>query len=243
MAEQKKYSKENKEWWSPSLGKDMELVRIGDSGTPILAFPGNNGNNGDWESHGLVNALELQLKNGYNQIYCVDSIDGESVFNTQAEPSARIQRHKQYHSYISEEVVPYIFSDTDCRFLIVAGINMGGYHAFNLTFRHPEKVGKLVAMSGIYDLKPYMDGYYDDDVYHNNPVDYVPNIGEPKLIENLQATDIRVTVSQFEAEFGESKTISNLMNSKDIRHEFDVRREEELQEWELWAEILRVHIP
>lgn len=225
------------------MGRDMELVHFGDTGTPILAFPGNNGNHGDWEAHGLVDALELQLSNGYNQLYCVDSVDEESLLNKKVEPSVRIQRHKQYQSYIAEEVVPYIISNTESRFLIVAGMNLGGYHALNLTFRHPEKVGKLVAMSGIYDLKPYLDGFYDDDVYLNNPADYIPNIGKPKKLEGLQATDIRISVSQFEAEFAESKTISELLNSKDIRHEFDVRREEDLHDWDLWAEILKVHIP
>lgn len=231
------------EWWSPSLGKDMELLRFGESGTPILAFPGNKGHYYDWENHRLVDALNVQIDNGYNQLFCVDNPVKDGFENPETDPKVAIQRQRQYELYIAEEVIPYIFSQTGHDFLIAAGINTGAYQALNITFKHPRKVGKLVAMSGIYDIKSYFDDYYDDNIYLSNPMDYIPNIGKPNVIADLQSVDIRIVVSQYDAEFSHSKCISEQMNAKGIHHTLDIWRKEELREWNLWAEMLHKHIP
>jgi DNA-damage-inducible protein D len=40
-------------------------------------------------------------------------------------------------------------------------------------------------MSGVYDVKNFMDALYDDNFYFNNPVDYIPNLSDPWLLGQL----------------------------------------------------------
>jgi esterase/lipase superfamily enzyme len=45
--------------------------------------------------------------------------------------------------------------------------------------RHPDVTSACVAMSGSFDMKQFVDGYYDQDFYHNNPINYLPNMNDP----------------------------------------------------------------
>ena len=38
--------------------------------------------------------------------------------------------------------------------------------------RHPDVGLPCITMSGAFEMKSFMDGYYDNDFYFNNPVDY-----------------------------------------------------------------------
>ncbi len=45
----------------------------------------------------------------------------------------------------------------------VAGPSFGGFQAANFAFRHPGKVSHLMSMSGSFDIRSFLDGYYDDN--------------------------------------------------------------------------------
>lgn len=54
---------------------------------------------------------------------------------------------------------------------------MGATHAANLFFRFPDRFNKVLALSGIYDMSPYIyDGNFDENFYKNNPMSYLPNM-------------------------------------------------------------------
>ena len=59
------------------------------------------------------------------------------------------------------------------------GASLGAYHAANTLFRYPHRVKRCYALSGVYDLKRFMDGLYDDNFYFHNPVDYMANLDGP----------------------------------------------------------------
>ena len=56
------------------------------------------------------------------------------------------------------------------------GASLGAYHAANTLFRYPHQVKRCYALSGIYDLRDFMGGLYDDNFYFHNPVDYLANL-------------------------------------------------------------------
>ncbi|MDX1671890.1 MAG: hypothetical protein R3211_06075, partial [Balneolaceae bacterium] len=99
-------NKNSKSWQSPSLGRDMELLVYGDTGTPVLALPTRGGSCSQWEEEGMIDTLTDQIENGFNQVYCIDSVDDESFFNEKIKPSRRLMRQQQYESYVVDEVVP-----------------------------------------------------------------------------------------------------------------------------------------
>ena len=53
---------------------------------------------------------------------------------------------------------------------------MGAPNAAHLSFRRPELFDGLLALSGIYTDSYGFDGYMDDVVYLNSPVDYLANM-------------------------------------------------------------------
>jgi len=95
--------REYHKWFSPSLGRDMELLVFGHSGVPALVFPTSQGRFYEFEDRGMVNAVAGELEHGHLQLFCVDSIDSESWYNRAVPPRWRIARHMQYEQYLMHE--------------------------------------------------------------------------------------------------------------------------------------------
>jgi esterase/lipase superfamily enzyme len=177
-------------WCSPRLNRNMELPVFGHAGTPILAFPSSGGRFHEWEDFGMVEALAPKLEGGQNHLLCVDSVDRESFYNDHIHPWGRILRHQQYEEYILKEVLPFIHNRTGRDFIIAAGAGFGSYHARNFTCKQPWAFGKLIALSGAFDIRSFLDGYYDDDVYFSNPVDYLPGLNDEGTLQALRDTRV-----------------------------------------------------
>lgn len=234
--------KRTEKWRSPSLGRDMQLSVFGDSGTPILAFPTRGQKCGQWHKFGMIEAISHQLENGYNQLFCVDTIDEQSLLNKEIPPSKRMVRQQQYETYIMEEVIPFIRQQSSINFLIAAGVDLGGYHAMTFALKHPEEFGKAIGISGLYDIRPMLDDYYDDDIYYNNPVDFVPNINKQKLLNDIRAVDFRLVSYTHDSRSRYAERLSKIFRMKFIRHELDIWDLEESGEWQLWPQMLQTHI-
>ena len=68
-------------WYSPALGREMELLHFGWSGFPVILFPTSQGRFFQYEDTGLVGRLAPKLDRGEMQLVCVDSVDSESWYN------------------------------------------------------------------------------------------------------------------------------------------------------------------
>ena len=73
-------------WWSKDLSRDMELLCFGHAGTKVLVFPTSNGRFFEYENDGMVGTVADRIDSGQLQLYCVDSVDGESWYNKHAHP-------------------------------------------------------------------------------------------------------------------------------------------------------------
>src|SRR4051812_35038950 len=165
-------------WFSSRLGRHMELLAYGQSGTPVLVFPTSQGKFYEYENAGMIHAIWQKIEWGHLQVFCVDSVDSESWYNRSIHPHDRVRRSVMYEHYLLHEVVPLIRNLNGNGQIVTTGCSLGGYYALNFALRHPELVSACIAMSGAFDMKPFMSGYYDDEFYFNNPVDYVPNISD-----------------------------------------------------------------
>jgi esterase/lipase superfamily enzyme len=67
-------------WFSPRLGRDMEVLVFGHAGMRVLAFPSSRGRFWEWEHQGMVHALSGQVNAGRLQLFCVDGVDEESWY-------------------------------------------------------------------------------------------------------------------------------------------------------------------
>lgn len=234
--------KQVKKWRSPSLGSSMEMRIYGTSGTPALAIPTRGEGSDQWEQKGMLEAISFQLEHGFNQLYCIDSADDESFFNEKIPPAKRILRHQQYESYIIEEVVPFIRKNNPVEFLIIAGVDTGGYHAINLGLKHPKEFGKAIGLSGVYDIQILTDGYSDDNVYYDNPVAYIPNLNNENLLDQIRKIDFRLVSYKNDPRKEVTYRLSDVLKAKVIEHELDVWQMEADDEWDLWRQMIKIHI-
>ena len=136
-------NREYHKWWSPRLGRDMELLVFGHGGVPMVVFPTSQGRFYEFEDRGMVGAIAHKIDNGEIQLYCLDSVDAESWYNRAVPPRWRIARHVQYDSYVMEEVLPLIRSRTGIRTLPAWVASFGGYHAVNIALRHPDRFHRI----------------------------------------------------------------------------------------------------
>ncbi|MGF1924781.1 MAG: esterase family protein, partial [Bacteroidia bacterium] len=177
--------REYHKWFSSRLDRDMELLIFGHAGTAILFFPTRMARFFDYENWGIIEALKERIGRGELQIFCVDSIDGESFYNGNEHPDVRIARHAQYEFYIINEVIPLIYKENGGAFIETAGCSMGAYHALNFAMKYPWLFRRAIGLSGRYDLtknfgnfKDLLDGHNNEAVYFSMPLQFVPNLAD-----------------------------------------------------------------
>ena len=109
-------------------------------------------------------------------------MDKETWSDKQGDPYWRIRRYEQWLDYIVQEACPklqYIACQRNgwdsLPGVIPFGCSLGATHALNLYLRHPDLFDGCLALSGIYTASYGFDGYMDDVVYRNSPVDYMAN--------------------------------------------------------------------
>ncbi len=217
------------EWMSPALGRRMQLLVFGEAGARVLLFPTRKARFYDYENWGVVEALRPKIESGFLQVYCVDSVDAESLYCAAKHPAERMQRHLQYEQYIVEEVLPLTQATNPDMFLIAAGCSLGAYHAVNLSFRHPELFGKVVGMSGRYDLTQAMatfpdlfQGYVDQNVYLNTPNRFLPNLANEFYLAQLRRLEITLAVGTEDAFLEDNLFLSQLLQEKGITNQLHV---------------------
>jgi esterase/lipase superfamily enzyme len=228
-------------WHSSALGRDMELLVFGDQGARVVAFPTSMGRFHDWEDRGMVQALTEHLERGLLQLYCVDSVDSESWYNAQISPAQRAQRHTQYDRYLSDEVLPFSSRNNDTPMVVAAGASFGGYHAVNFGLRHADEVDRILSMSGLCDIRRFVDGYYDENVYFNNPVDYLGNEHEPSRLDALRHLDIILAVGRDDGLAASNRQLSEVLWSKDIWHALRIW-DGFAHDWPVWQRMAQLYI-
>jgi esterase/lipase superfamily enzyme len=220
-------NREYHRWYSPSLGRDMEMLVFGHGGARMLVFPTSMGKFYEWEDRGMTAALGHQLENGDLQMFCVDSVDAESWYAWHKQPGDRAWRHVQYEAYLLNEVLPLVSQKNSTPYLIVAGASFGAYHAMNFGLRHPEITNRIIAMSGMFNIERWMGEYRDDNVYLNAPGLYLPNEHEEGRLELLRRLNIIIAVGQEDPNFGNNRWFSEVLWSKGVWHALRV--------WDGWA--------
>jgi esterase/lipase superfamily enzyme len=228
-------------WHSPSLQRDMELLVFGHAGARVLAFPTSMGRFHDWEDRGLVGgALRHGLEDGSIQLVCVDSVDAASWY-ARRPPGERVRRHVQYDHYLLNEVLPFTRTLNANPYLIVTGASFGGYHAVNFALRHPEHVGRLLSMSGLCDVRRFTNGYYDADLYFNNPVDFLANEHDPARLAALRRMDIILAVGRDDSLYQSNERLSRLLWAKDVWHALRVW-DGFAHDWPVWEKMLQLYL-
>jgi len=228
---------EHHRWHSSRVDRDMGIRVYGHWGSPILVFPTSGGDEWEYEGQGMLDALGRHVEAGKVKLFCVSSVNHESWYNQGAHPRHRSYLQAMYDSYVAEEVVPFIYSNcgTPGIAITTTGASFGAYHAANSLFKHPDLFRRCLALSGVYDLRRFMDGDYDDNFYFNNPVDYVAGLCDPWYLEQLAQDDIRLVTGTGPWEDpGPTYRMSEVLWSRGIKHSVDDWGPEGGHDWPYW---------
>ena len=219
-------------WHSPHVDRDIEMLTYGHAGHPVIIFPSTMGRYYESKDFKLIESVRWFVENGLVRLYCPDSIDRLSWYNREVHPSVKVLNHIQYDKLIRWEIVETIRQHTGSPRVAVAGASFGGYHAANFAFRHPDVVSHLISMSGAFDIRSFMQGYFDDNVYFNNPVDYLPGLNHP----DLWRMKIILGTSEWDICRPANEQLSGILQSKGVQHWLDMRGWQQ-HDWQLWREM------
>jgi len=228
-------NREYHKWYSGRLNRDMELLVFGHAGTPVLVFPTSMGRFFEYEDQGMVGAMSDFIEGGRIQLFCIDSVDSESFYNRAAHPYDKVIRHMQYESYVREEILPFLRNKNWSQRIVTTGCSFGAYHAINFALKNPDIITASVAMSGAYDIRQFLNGYYDQNCYFNNPVDYVQGLNDPLIWQRhylLAAGDWDICL-------GETFRLAGALGQKQIPHTMDVWGVHQKHDWPLWYGMAR----
>jgi esterase/lipase superfamily enzyme len=185
----------------------------------------------------MVGALAHHIDGGRVKVFAVNTVNNDGWYNTQAHPRHRSWLQAQYDDYVAREVAPFVHAH--CRTpgipITTAGSSFGAYHAANSLLKHPDLFKRCLALSGVYDIRRFMDGDYDDNFYFNNPVDYVASLSDPWYLEQLRSCDIHLVTGNgpFE-DSGPTYRLSEILRSRGIAHSVDDWGPDGGHDWPYW---------
>lgn len=221
------WNREHHRWYSPSLGRDMELLLFGHAGARCVVFPTSQGRFFEWEDQGMIQALGTHLQEGWLQIVCVDSVDAESWYARWKHPADRARRQSDYERYVLDEVLPFSANRSASPFVITTGASFGAYHAVDMAFRHPDRFGRVIGLSGLYDIKEMTSGYSDGEVRAHDPSQYVSQISDSHWVDAMRRLDIILATGRGDSFVGNNEYLSRALWARGIGNG--------LRLWDGWA--------
>jgi esterase/lipase superfamily enzyme len=236
---------ERHSWHSSRLGKDMPVQVYGHYGNPLLVFPTSGGDEREYEGQSMIGALAHHIDGGRVKIFAIGSVNNESWYDKRAHPRHRSYVQAMYDAYVASEVVPFIYEQ--CRTpgipITTTGASFGAYHAANTLLKHPDVVRRCLALSGVYDIRRFMDGDYDDNCYFNNPVDYMANLSDPYYLSHLHQCDIHLGTGCGPYEdSGPTYRLAEVLRSRGILHHLDDWGPDGGHDWPYWKHQMDTYI-
>src|SRR4029453_2121122 len=164
--------KETSRWFSDRLQQEVNVVRWGTFGTPVLLFPTAGGDAEEIERFHVIRALDPLLQAGRIKVYSCDSVAGQWLISGEGTVGHRCYMQNQFHQFVRHELVPAIRND--CRTpdseIITAGSSIGAFHALAVLCRFPDAFKTAICMSGTYDLTRFLHGTPTTDFYAAAPI-------------------------------------------------------------------------
>jgi len=228
-------------WYSPSLGREMPIVTYGHYGFALLLVPTAAADYLEYERFQLIDTLQPWIDAGKVKVFSVNSMNTESWMNNDMPGEHKAIRHNQFNEYIYNEVVPFIRNSTswDTQ-LIVSGASFGALHSMNLFLKRPDLINGVLAMSGVYDLTEYTKGFYDEQVYYNSPMHYMPNLTDHNILEQIRRSNHIHIFSGSGAyeDPSSSGRFAKILYDKNINYELDIWGEEWPHDWNTWRHLM-----
>lgn len=226
-------------WFSSRLGKDMQFQHFGDRGAPVIVFPTTLGNHYEFSDRNMLDPLAWKIEEGLIQIFCVDSINNQSWYNNQIHPHEKVRRHVLYEDYLIHEFLPSVRHKTGVNEAILFGCSFGGFHAINFALKHPELVSRAISLSGSFTIEGFLNGYYDDLCYYNNPAHYMQHLNDPFYIDKYNSTcELNLVTSDLDPCRERNEFFHTLLSKRGIRHNYFYWDNHVGHDWPYWQRMI-----
>ncbi len=230
-----------RKWHSPALDRDMELLVFGDRGTPVIVYPTSMGRFYQWEDFGMIEHMRGRIDEGWLQLWCVDSVDEDSLYAKRKRWEERAAAQLAYERYVHDEVVPAIRGENPVDYLIALGASFGALHAVTFATRRPGIVRKAIGLSGAYDLSPWLDGHRQGDAYYANPMAFLPDLTDEGYLGPLRATEFVIATGRDDRNVEDSRRIAEILQEKGVPaslHLWDGWA----HDWPYWKEMVDLYL-
>ena len=220
--------------YSHELGRDMESLVYGHAGQPILVFPTSMGRFFEYEDAGMIRALAGNWKRARSRSSAWTASTAR-VGTTKARIRERGSGGMcSMSAMCSTSFLAYLKWKNWAPQIAVTGCSFGGYHALNFSMRHPDLVSACVTMSGSFDIRSFLDGYYDDNVYFNNPPDYLSNMSDEWFLSRYRQMKIVLGSSDWDMCLDANVKMAAILDGKGIPHWLDIYGDNSKHDWPLW---------
>ena len=211
-------------WHSQYFEHEFEMLVFGHDGFPVIIFPTLNGTFYELKDNGIIESVSNLLNAGKIKIYCPQSIDYLTWNNFSISPEDRAKSYTGYENVVLFDIIDFAKHETGLEKVALAGFEFGAYHSLNISLKHPDKVDHLICIDGLLDIKKFIDNYYDDNCYFNNPPDYLPGLNDDWYLNRIKSINIFLSACEQNENLEQNKRISDLLNQKDINHLLDIRQ-------------------
>lgn len=218
----------------------MPVAIYGHYGFALLMIPTAAADFLEYERFQLMDQLAPFIASGKIKVFSINSINNESWMNKEMEGAHKAIKQNQFNAYVFNEVIPFIKTHTSTDTPIIScGASFGALHAMNLFLKKPDLINGVIAMSGVYDLMEYTAGYYDEQVYFNSPIHYIPNLNDNSILEQIRKGTITIASGSGDYEDPEAnRRFSGVLQSKSIPHALNIWGPDAQHDWETWKKML-----
>lgn len=232
-------------WYSPALQKEMPIAAYGYFGFALLLVPTAAADYLEYERFQLIDSLAPHINSGKVKVFSINSINNESWLNNNMAGEHKGIRHNQFNEYVYNEVVPFIKNNTSTDTPIIScGASLGALHSMNLFLKRPDLFNGTISMSGVYNLFDYTNGFFDEQVYFNSPMHYMPNLTDHNILEQIRRSNhIHILTGSGDYEAPDaSREFAGVLYNKGINYELDVWGPEWRHDWPTWRAMLPMYL-
>lgn len=227
-------------WYSTRIEQEIQIVRWGHYGTPVLLFPTAGGDAEEVERWHLVDALGDLIDAGRIKVYSTESVAGRAWIEKEESAEYCSLLQNRFDAFVYEELAPAIRKDCESGDveIIAAGASIGAFNAVATVCRHPDVFKLAIGMSGTYDLSKYLLGRMNQDFYFSSPLHYLPGLKGPQL-DALRSRFILLASGEGAWEdIGESWRIANTLGARSVPNRVDSWGKDWKHDWETWRAML-----
>jgi esterase/lipase superfamily enzyme len=228
-------------WYSPALNREMPIATYGHYGFAVLLIPTAAADFLEYERFQLIESIRPLIESGKCKVFSINSMNKESWMNYEMWGEHRAIKHNQFNEYVFNEVVPFIRNATSNDTMIyTSGASFGALHAMNLFLKRPDIINGAISMSGVYELTEYTRGFWDEQVYYNSPMHYMPNLNDSYYLDKIRASHhIHLLSGSGAYEDPDSaRRLAGIFYNKGIWYDLDIWGQDVPHEWPTWRSML-----